>query len=180
MSLPPATKATLTISRTSADKEMIRFRVIDDASGTVALQLELTPEQFALGLTGQANRPVEARWQTNYIGRVPETKTEVVPYTWRGSQSNALDRALAPFEVDGWIGSRSDLGNHHRRAGATNSYRVGFVRYAERYEGERADLEVLRAFARDCLGNYAEGHTPEIAAVLRAVESFFIGGRGGV
>jgi hypothetical protein len=177
--MPAPTEATLTIGRVS-DVETIRLRVIDDASSTVALQLELTPEQFALGLTGQANRPAKARWLTANIGRAWETKTEVVPIEGHPTYSEAnKNLALAPFEVDGWRGNRGDLGNPHKKLSG-GGYRVDFYRFAERYEGERADLEVLHRFAQDCLGNYTEGQPPEIAAVLQAVESFFVGRRGGV
>lgn len=39
-------------------------------------------------------------------------------------------KALAPYEVDGWQGRASDLGNHHRSQG-NDTYLVTFDRYVD-------------------------------------------------
>ncbi len=94
------------------------IEVRDVASGIVALRVKLSPEEFALAITGLAERPaVEAIWRTDRLGLTREFKTEVVPWDSFTRNAEEATMALTPFEVDGWRGRAEDLHNSHKRAG---------------------------------------------------------------
>jgi hypothetical protein len=128
-------KASLTISRASSTTgpDTIYFQVTDEVSRSVILQLEMSPEQFALALTGLAVRPASAEWCVENLGKRREVKEEVVPFSgYSNSSDEEKARALAPFEINGWCARRSDLGNHHRIDAANPAgYRVVFTRFVE-------------------------------------------------
>lgn len=47
------------------------------------------------------------------IGMEAQSKTEDVPFDWTTRGEAAINKALKPFEVDGWKARRSDMTNHH-------------------------------------------------------------------
>ena len=70
-----------------------------------------------------------------HLGFRREHKREVVPYkaVYGEYEKPAKAKALAPFEVDGWKGNASDLGNHHR-GNDTDGYSVLFARFVPNEE----------------------------------------------
>jgi len=78
---------------------------------------------FASAVTGLGAQDAKLSIRgLNRIGSTFEVKREAVefkaPYlstAYLLMRPPAVVEALAPFEVDGWIGDPSDLGNHHRR-----------------------------------------------------------------
>lgn len=124
----------LTISHPSGGGgDYIEIRVEDATSGTPFLALQVSLEAFANAITGRASQDctLELRGLDN-LGKRREVKHERVPYTrvYGAYAQLAKAKALAPFEVDGWRGHASDLGNHHKGSDATG-YTVSFTRFVD-------------------------------------------------
>lgn len=114
--------AQLTISRSSRGdgKDVILITVHDPQSACSAVTLKIGLEEFALALTSVARQPCEAEWDVSKLGMKHEIRQEFVVYTpdfnaSKEARALAEQRALAPFEKDGWLGDRNDLRNPHRR-----------------------------------------------------------------
>ncbi len=77
-------------------------------------------------------------FQDEHIGKQYEHKDELVPRPdiMDREKEEVLDALLKPFEVDGWIGSRSDITNPHNWKGK-DKVRVGFVRWVDVKEAEK-------------------------------------------
>jgi hypothetical protein len=124
-------KGKITISRwhSNQDGDGMSIEVWDEVSGVSFLEVEMTPHDFALALTGLARQECtfELRGVQN-IGKVREQKTVIIEVTG-GVRENEKAALLAPFEVDGWKGYAGDLGNSHHRVG--NGYRVSFSRFVD-------------------------------------------------
>lgn len=116
-------KARLGLSRAGmgAGSYML-MQIEDDTSGVRFAELEIPMEAFAYLVTGMhgIEADCELRGLDN-VGRIHESKTELVPVTsdleqWEARNDSAvINEALAPFEVDGWEGYSPDLFNHHNR-----------------------------------------------------------------
>lgn len=113
----------------------VHIELLDEASGTIVTSVYLTTADFGSAVTGMT-APCRFEMVSQVVGKVREVKDEIVPV--KGKPHYSLtdadkDELLAPFEVDGWKGSRYDLGNSHRLVGAheNRSYKVGFVRYVD-------------------------------------------------
>lgn len=128
-------KGKLTISRWSSNKPPftgISIEVTDETSGTQFLSVQLTPEALGLAITGMSRQDCEFDLRAQNVGKIRETKTEVIPFkaTDYKKREEEAKATLIPYEVEGWEGSWRDLCNHHRSAG-NYSYRVSFTRFVE-------------------------------------------------
>jgi hypothetical protein len=107
---------------------------MDEASRVLIASVSMTGDQFAKAVTGayMSDVPVEYG-NMELVGKKLETKTELLPLAhadFRNPYSptdEELAAFLAPYEVDGWIGSRDDVMNYHRRVG--DSVNVLFRRH---------------------------------------------------
>lgn len=116
----------ITFARVSTDEMWLHLT--DTQNHIEVLRLKMSLEDFARIITGQSDRPCTFAMRPDHLGKDVEQKHEIVPYDGSWMDSNEDKRkALAPFEVDGWQGSLSDLGNGHRRT--KKGYRVSFTRY---------------------------------------------------
>lgn len=117
----------LSICRNSSGE--IKIYLIDESSRCEIVDLTISPHDFAEAITGMSHRPCEIEWRIANLGKKHEHKTEDVPCEWlTGKEREEFkNKALAPFEVDGWKADRSCLGNHHCRT--KDGYRVSFHRY---------------------------------------------------
>lgn len=138
-------EGSITISRMSGEDEVIRVRIEDETSGTLLCEFEMAPEKFALAVTGQAYMRGQLNAFDAPIGYKHEHKTESVPFgTSHGGYNEVAEKtALKPFEVKGWVGTRSDLHNGHRR-NQKGEQSVTFHRYVcpecnEPYTEEHTD-----------------------------------------
>lgn len=129
-------KGSVTISRPqrSDDVRYIQIEFTDESSGVNFLTARVGLEEFAETLTGLARNPCEFELRPSLVGKIHQHKEEFVPckdlYVNNASDRAIIaEKALAPFEVDGWKGRADDLFNHHRRG--RNGARVTFVRYVE-------------------------------------------------
>lgn len=103
----------MTISRPqgSTGGEYINLAFVDGLSRVQFLEVRVPLASFAEALTGLAYVPVDLEVRgLDRIGMTREHKTERVPFLGRGR----ADEAIAPFEIDGWTGSRRDYENHHK------------------------------------------------------------------
>jgi hypothetical protein len=149
------------------------LRMCDVTSGALVVSVSLTPEQWALGLSGCHLPEVKAIVGPGHLfGLSAERKTEQVAM----DDGQTQEHALALFCVDGWRPRDGDLGNHHRARGRL--YSVSFSRHVypdgtpvtddspdvlrERFAEAQAEIERLReqvAFYRGCAAVAAEQGT---------------------
>lgn len=129
----PTLKGKVSITRWHGNKEPytgITITLIDELSGCQCVEIEISPEQLGLAVTG-SQQDCEFQWRPQNVGMKSEHKTETVPFDGTREDRKAQEKAVAPFEVDGWKCSDfSSLYNHHRNVGGKN-YRVGFTRYVQ-------------------------------------------------
>lgn len=127
----------LTISRvhSSHEGDYVEISLVDDTSHTQPVKIHVSLQAFAEALMGSGDRPCTFEWRPSRVGKIHETRKQIVPYHGYYRHGSAEERrakadALAPFEVDGWRGNPSDLGNMHRSLG-DGQYRVLFARYVD-------------------------------------------------
>lgn len=129
-------KGSIDICRTSGDQDRINITLRDKLSGVEFIDLEMSVEDFGYAVTGLGCQDITIEVRgLDRIGKRRETKTEIVPFERNITASEqgslaAANRALKPFEVDGWIGRREDLFNHHKSRGQ-NAQEIVFVRWVE-------------------------------------------------
>lgn len=121
---------TITIARPQGhDCDYITIEIRDKASTVEFVEVSIKYADFALALTGMGYTPCEFNLRdTKLVGSTHEHKTEVILFDrYVPEEDPALKAALAPYEVEDWVGNVSDLLNgHHRVKGGQE---VGFVRY---------------------------------------------------
>jgi hypothetical protein len=114
-------------------EDYMEICVKDNVSSITFLELRISPEALMHALTARAFQDctLELRGLHN-LGKKREHKYELVPYVpvWGKKEHAAKQRALAPFEVDGWRGNSLDLGNFHR-GNQIDGYRVSFTRFVD-------------------------------------------------
>jgi hypothetical protein len=134
-------KGKITISRVSCnqrEEDYVRIVVEDELSSVTFLEVDMDLKSFANCITGFSYQPVEFGVRGfDRIGKKLESKTEHVPLSWNPTEEE-IEQALSAFEVDGWIGRRSDCKNSRRRVqkGEEGAYSVTFHRWVEIEENE--------------------------------------------
>lgn len=141
--------AKITISRQygggTEERGSVCISVIDETSGIEFVEVYLTPEQFALAVTGLSACPAKLETRAlQYVGKKREMKTEKIMVqlpsgAWEPAKKEAIVReASKSFEVDGWMCSPYRCCNTRggmRLVGGTFStlYEcdVDFIRYVE-------------------------------------------------
>lgn len=124
---------TVRISRVSSNREndYMCIQIDDQASGVRISDVKLSFEQFGVALSGLvAIGEIEIGIDLP-LGMTKEQKTEKVKVPHM-ADAEARRKAVAKFEVDGWIGNDSDAGNHHRvaeRGKKYDTYVVSYHRY---------------------------------------------------
>jgi len=131
-------KGQITISRVHSHQEQdyVSIRFNDETNGAEFLDAKMSLGSFADALLGLARVYCEFELRPQHVGKRREIKTEIVTVSSYSPTPEQKAAALAPFEVDGWVGRQSDLGNHHCAAGVSTrigeyAYRVSFVRFVE-------------------------------------------------
>lgn len=132
--LPETLKGKVRISRWhGADKTGHHTGIIisltDELSRSQCVEIHLSVEALGECLT-QSEQPCEFEWRPDVVGKVAENKEEIVPFNFTEKSKEKMDKAVAPFEVDGWFARRDDMVNHHRRVG-NDQQRVTFFRHVE-------------------------------------------------
>jgi len=117
--------------------DYIRIALLDSKSSVEFLSVEISLENFAKCITGMANCPVQFGIRaTDKIGKQLEVKHEVIEvpddHLMRESPGE-IEKALAPYEVDGWKGRSRDALNFHNRV-SENKYKVCFFRWVDSEE----------------------------------------------
>lgn len=124
-------KLELTINRTTGgrDETPISVRVEDATSGCRMLEAYFRLDDFMEILTGRAGISADGEyWPDVPVGCTREHKEENVRRPKNYKETPEDDEILKPYEVNGWIGRRDDLHNHHRWV-EKNKVRVSFSRY---------------------------------------------------
>jgi len=134
----------LTISRTSGgiDDDSIRIELIDESSSCVLVEIRCSPETLGIALTGMGRNPCTFEFFVDCpVGKKREVKHEkvFVPNGPHAEKESRIAAALAPHEIDGWLGFAREADNPHRwvnRQEATKPdghwYNVGFIRFVEK------------------------------------------------
>ena len=108
------------------------IEITDKVSGCRVVNVRLTFKALAEIVLGHGEVDASGEFVLNNLGKTRESKRVVVEWSYwtRNDPGGDKDSALKPFEVDGWIGSEYDLGNHHKSVpGMEHCYDVGFVRW---------------------------------------------------
>lgn len=146
-------KGQITISRPQFgnEEEVIRIVVRDEGSRTQFLEIDMTPEQFALALTGLSERPCKIEpFRLDTVGKIRESEriTFVLPqdYLDRHKLSRyykeeirkhmELDPEGLFAQTDGWelsiyLGGQTSITSNHPDGIRINTSRT---RYVERKE----------------------------------------------
>lgn len=117
----------------------IVIEISDDASRLRMIEIKVTPEQFALALTGMSEVPCEGTFNdSGKVGMNRENKQELIFLPDSAMDGSPAIAACVPFEVDGWLAHYDDMRNSNRIDKASGDsrdgvpgrwYRVTFVRY---------------------------------------------------
>jgi hypothetical protein len=128
----------MTRSGMGSDTRM-RIEIEDAKSGVSFLEITMDMEKWAYAATGMFGVEMDFELRgVDTIGKVHETKTELVPVPenmpYKADDNlELIEDILSEFEVDGWQAHTNDLFNHHRRIrDGENIYQeVSFHRYVE-------------------------------------------------
>ena len=121
-------KATIIQTAPSGAPYDVSITLEDKASGIQFCEIHMSLEEFGRMMHAPTHAKCEVVLRgLDHVGWDYEVKEDVVPYASHGKDQEAISAALAQFEVDGWKGRTSDLGNMHRRSG--DGYRVTFRRF---------------------------------------------------
>lgn len=125
---------TVTVANRTRGADTVEFELNDEESGCRIVTMSLSYDQWGKIVSGRGVVPVKFEATIKNLGKKHEHKTEFVPVPEGASfwKNNALkDELLKPFDIDGWRGSREDLGNHHRATRKDNifGYKVTFHRW---------------------------------------------------
>jgi len=114
--------ANITISKPSCNtgEQFVSIEIIDDVSNCQVCELKIPLDDFAKVITGLSR--VHCLMEFNDkapVGKQLEHKTEkvIIKGAHRYEKKKfdeAVEKALKPFEKQGWKGCRSDAGNPHR------------------------------------------------------------------
>jgi len=122
----------LSINRVSGFQDYVCIRVTDKLSGHDFLELDVDFEEFAKAVTGFSLQKCVFKLRSmNTVGKKREIKHEIVQRPTKydsQARDDEINGILAPYEIDGWVGSRYDITNHHNWTG-DNKVRVCFRRY---------------------------------------------------
>lgn len=110
--------------QTSRGGMFVQLELEDEISGIRFLEVTFSLTAFASAMMGQSSQGVEFTLAgMDRLGMKRENKTELVPFDrtkYAGDDKEgsprwfAAQKALAPFEVDGWVANMSDMFNWHR------------------------------------------------------------------
>ena len=112
----------------------IHIRLEDDLSGVEFLSIEMSLENLANLITGMGYLDCEFQLRgLDKVGLTREHKIEIIelPDDFRSYEKDVEEKItniLQYYEVDGWIGRRSDVTNGHNRAKGKNAQSVSFTR----------------------------------------------------
>jgi hypothetical protein len=119
----------------------IDLSIEDEASGTLFLEAELTPQDLAMALVGSHSVPVQFELRPNRVGYKLEYEQREIFFEDQdiGQRREQAEVLLSTMTSDGWKGELADLLNSHRiirqpapankRKG--NWYRVRFFRWVD-------------------------------------------------
>lgn len=128
-------KGKISVSRFSTNKEPyhgISIEITDESSGTLVVEVTMTPEQFGNAISGLGH--VECLFDfgnSDLIGKRREAKTVAIPLNKSPYklQDSEIDDILADYEVNGWKARRSDFKNSHKYG--KDLVNVVFVRFVD-------------------------------------------------
>jgi hypothetical protein len=130
-------KGKITLGKYSSNYELenpIHFQLEDDKSGVNFLNITMSLIDFASMITGSGYIDCDFELKNaDLVGKTREHKREnvFIRDAWNPTEEDKTE-ALKPFEVDGWVGSRYDLENHHNMVhGKNNTFVVGFHRFVD-------------------------------------------------
>jgi hypothetical protein len=121
----------------STEEDYISISLDDAMNHAPLVEIRMTPDAFGRALTGSGWMECDFEFNTDApLGKRHEHKTEEisVPYGLEGKElADAIRKAVAEFEVDGWEGRDEDARNFHNRISGEfqnyTAYRVHFFRY---------------------------------------------------
>lgn len=124
-------KGKISLSRYTSNvrPDGVTISLIDESSGVQCVEIEISIETLGYIITGLSHQECTFEWRPDFVGMIRENKTEIIPFTATNYKTRDQESAaaLAPYEVDGWKGSITDMTNGHCRT--PSGQRVGFRRF---------------------------------------------------
>lgn len=118
-------KGSITITRcdNSFGGPYISISINDETSGASAIEINVSPDSFAMALTGLGYQDCTFTPASPKVGKVRQVKEERVLFL------DSMEAALAPHEVDGWKACRDGYYHNCNRDG--KFVNITFVRYVD-------------------------------------------------
>jgi hypothetical protein len=122
-------------------RKIVSIHVEDQTAAVRFLDVEMTFEEFVVALmSGTGEGEAVVRGLEN-VGKIHQSKIVEVPFDMYASRGDmeAARIALAPHEVDGWVGTVDDLFNRHNLVNndrENRRVRVRFFRWITLEKGE--------------------------------------------
>lgn len=125
-------KGKINVSRSG--KQAIFISLEDEPSGVPVIEIKITPEDFALFLTGLSDRDCEFKlYNSPFIGKSREYKNVAVTFPGEGWEitNEQVFEAIKPFTVDGWMVFNEDQIKQDRNRVKMRTYNLTFIRFVE-------------------------------------------------
>ena len=108
----------LVVSRSSGrdDDQEVHLQLTDEVSGCRVLEVNMSLAEWAKATFSSSGSGTMEIYDAAPLGKKREVKEELVPVPeFSSGDKGWADAALKTFEVDGWVGRKDDLFNHHKR-----------------------------------------------------------------
>jgi len=145
----------LAISRCTGGSsgDYITIKVSDNKSGLEFLEVKVSCENFAKGITGLAGLPIQFElYGMDQIGKVRELKTEYIP-TQKGEHKCSdeyMVKMAQKLEVTGWKCHLDELKNHHNWVMRNDKMyiQVTYVRFVKEKSQKKLSLQDIHELER--------------------------------
>lgn len=135
-------KGLISITRTSAGgtgDNLMKVRIMDDASGSLVAEASIKMEEFAYAVTGQSFQKCTFQLNTSgSVGKKQERKIETLVFAEHNPTHDQITEAAIEYEEDGWKfdGPGSIQQGDRQRRGKDTLLNARYTRYVERKDDE--------------------------------------------
>jgi len=110
--------------------DYMNLSIVDESSGVQFVDVQIDIKTFMDVLTGMARQPCEFELRRpDRVGMIKEGKTVLMPQPEWNATDEDIEKLFFPFEINGWVGTRENIKNHHNYRG--DRVQVSFHRFVE-------------------------------------------------